>query len=263
MFFGAISGSAVATTTAIGAAMIPEMEKAGYDKSFSAALAAAAGTIGVIIPPSTCFILYGVVTRTSIKDLFTAGVIPGIMMGIAIIIVCIYKSKKYHWQSSKPKPTFKAVVKSFKESIFALIMPVIILGGIYSGVFSPSEASVVSVVYCVVISIFVYKELTWKTLYEGFRALVELNGVTMFMMGFATAFTYFLTIEHIPDMMTNFFLGISDNGVIVFLMINVLLLAVGLVIDNIPATIIMAPMFVTGNASLRYASGHFWYGDDA
>ncbi len=244
MFFGAISGSAVATTTAIGAAMIPEMEKAGYNKDFLAALAAAAGTIGVIIPPSTCFILYGVVTRTSIKDLFTAGILPGILMGIAIIIVCIYKSKKHGWRSDKDRPTLKSVWISFKKSFFALLMPVIILGGIYGGIFSPSEASVVSVVYCILVSVFIYKEFTAKTLYAAFREMVELNGYTMFMMSFATAFTYFLTIEQIPNTITDFFLGISDNGIVVLLLINLLLLIIGLVIDNIPATIIMAPILL-------------------
>lgn len=244
MFFGAISGSAVATTSAIGSFMIPEMEKHGYNKDFAATLTASAGSVGVIIPPSVPFVIYAVAVNCSVKDLFIAGVLPGIMMGIAMIIVCIVTSRKNGWRGNEGRPTFRNVWKTFKEGFFALLMPVIILGGIYGGIFTATEASVVSVVYCVLVSMFVYKELTLDGLYKAVRDMVGLCGVTMFMMGFANAFSYYLSLERIPNAIAEVFLSVSDNRIIILLMINILLLIVGCVIDNIPATIILAPILL-------------------
>lgn len=244
MFFGAISGSAVATTSAIGSFMIPEMEKHGYDKDFAATLAASAGSVGVIIPPSVPFVIYAVAVNCSVKDLFTAGILPGIMMGIAMIVVCVIKARKMGWHGSEGHPTLKNIWVTFKDGFFALLMPVIILGGIYGGVFTATEASVVAVVYCVFISMFVYKEMTWRDLYNGVRDTVGLCGVTMFMMGFANAFSYYLSLERIPNKIAELFLSVSDDKFVILLMINILLLIVGCVIDNIPATIILAPILL-------------------
>lgn len=244
MFFGAVSGSAVATTSAIGSFMIPEMEKKGYDKDFSATLAAAAGSVGVIIPPSVPLVLYGVAVSVSVKDLFTAGILPGIMMGVAMSIVCVITSKRHGWKGDAKRPQLKLVVKTFKDGFFALLMPVIILGGIYGGIFTPTEASVVSVVYCIVVSMFVYKEMDVNGLYKAFRDLVGLCGITLFMMGFANAFSYLLAIEQIPASMTALFLSVSSNRYVILLLINILLLIVGCVLDNIPATIILAPILL-------------------
>jgi C4-dicarboxylate transporter DctM subunit len=244
MFFGALSGSAVATTSAIGSFMIPEMEKRGYDKDFAATLAASAGTVGVIIPPSVPFVIYAVAVNVSVKDLFIAGIIPGIMMGISLIVVCLIISHKRGWRGNVGRFSLREVWKTFKEGFFALLMPVIILGGIYGGIFTATEASVVSVVYCVIISIYVYKEMTWRDVYKTVRSMVGMSGVTMFMMGFANAFSYYLSLERIPNAIAATFLGISDNPFIILLMINVMLLLVGCVIDNIPATIILSPILL-------------------
>lgn len=244
MFFGAVSGSAVATTSAIGSFMIPEMEKKGYDRDFSASLSAAAGSVGVIIPPSVPLVIYGVAVNASVKDLFTAGILPGIMMGLAMIVVCVITSKKHGWKGDAKKPNLKYVWKSFKDGFFALLMPVIILGGIYGGIFTPTEASVVSVVYCIIVSMLIYREMDMKGLYKAFSDLVGLCGITLFMMGFANSFSYFLAIEQIPSMLTDLFLGISSNRYVILFMINILLLIVGCVLDNIPATIILAPILL-------------------
>ena len=244
MFFGAISGSAVATTSAIGSFMIPEMEKHGYKKDFAATLAASAGTVGVIIPPSVPFVIYAVAVNASVKDLFIAGALPGIMMGIAIIIVCIITAHKEGYRGTSERPSLKNVWESFKDGFWALLMPVIILGGIYGGFFTATEASVVSLVYCIIISMFVYKEMSWKDLYNTVRDMVGLSGVTMFMMGFANAFSYYLTLERIPHTIAEVFLNISNNPFVVLLLINILLLLVGCVIDNIPATIILSPILL-------------------
>lgn len=160
MFFAAISGSAVATVSAVGAFMIPQMVEHGYSKPFSAALTAAAGTIGVIIPPSVPFVIYGVVSGASITSLFTAGFLPGILMGVALMIVCFIVSKKRGYRGSTEPPSASVIWVTFKDAIWAILSPVIILGGIYSGKFTPTEAAVISVVYSYVVGRFVYMEET-------------------------------------------------------------------------------------------------------
>jgi len=244
MFFAAISGSAVATVSAVGAFMIPEMVNHGYDKTFSAALTAAAGTIGVIIPPSIPFVIYGVVSGTSITDMFTAGFLPGIMMGIALMIVTYIESKRKGYRGKDKKSTWQEKWVAFKDAIWAILSPVIILGGIYSGFFTPTEAAVVSVVYSFIVGVFIYKELDLKGAYKSFKDAIVVNGATTFMVGLSTAFAAYLTIEQIPNMIANAIVGITDNGVIIMLLINLFLLLVGMFIDNIPATIILTPILL-------------------
>jgi len=245
MFFAAISGSAVATVSAVGAFMIPEMVKHGYDLGFSAALTAAAGTIGVIIPPSVPFVIYGVVSGSSITEMFTAGFLPGILMGVALMIVCYIVSKKRGYRGRDRNKDEKInVFKSFKEAFWAILSPIIILGGIYSGLFTPTEAAVVSVVYSFVIGVFVYKELDFKGTYKAFKDAIVVNGATTFMIGLSTAFAALLTVEQIPIKIATFITSLSDNGVIILLLINILLIIVGMFIDNIPATIILTPILL-------------------
>lgn len=244
MFFAAISGSAVATVSAVGAFMIPEMVAHGYSKSFSAALTAAAGTIGVIIPPSIPFVIYGVVSGTSITDMFTAGFLPGIMMGIALMITCYIVSKKNGYKGKAKKSTWKERWISFKEAFWAILSPVIILGGIYSGFFTPTEAAVISVVYSFIVGVFVYKELNFKEAYKTFKDALVVNGSTTFMIGLSSAFAAYLTMQQIPSLIANAITGITNNGVILLLLINLLLIIVGMFIDNIPATIILTPILL-------------------
>lgn len=244
MFFAAISGSAVATVSAVGAFMIPEMVKHGYSKSFSAALTAAAGTIGVIIPPSVPFVIYGVVSGSSITELFTAGFLPGILMGVALIIICYIVSKKNGYKGTDKKISLKDILISFKKAFWAILSPVIILGGIYSGKFTPTEAAVISVVYSFVVGIFIYKELDFKGAYTAFKDAIVVNGATTFMVGLSTAFAALLTMEQIPAKIASFILSISNNSFIVLLLINIFLLLVGMFIDNIPATIILTPILL-------------------
>ena len=244
MFFAAISGSAVATVSAVGAFMIPEMVKHGYSKSFSAALTAAAGTIGVIIPPSVPFVIYGVVSGSSITELFTAGFLPGILMGVALIIICYIVSKKNGYKGTDKRPSSKEILISFKKAFWAILSPVIILGGIYSGKFTPTEAAVISVVYSFIVGVFIYKELTFKGAYVAFKDAIVVNGATTFMVGLSTAFAALLTMEQIPAKIASFILSVSNNGFIVLLLINIFLLLVGMFIDNIPATIILTPILL-------------------
>lgn len=244
MIFAAISGSAIATTSAIGGFMIPEMTKRGYDKAFSASLAASAGTIGVIIPPSIPFVIYAVVVGESISDLFIAGLLPGILMGVALIIVCIIVSKKEGYQTAGERPKLARVWTSFKEAFWALLTPVIILGGIYSGMFTPTESAVVAVVYCIFVSVFIYKEFKLKDVYKSLYDSIKVNGMTTFMVGFSMAFAAYLTMERIPVQIATALLSITENRVLLLLLMNLLLLGIGCLIDNIPATIILSPILL-------------------
>lgn len=244
MFFAAISGSAMATTSAIGGFMIPEMEERGYDRAFSAALAGAAGTIGVIIPPSIPFVIYAVVVNTSISDLFIAGLLPGILMGVALMIACVIVSKKEGYQVRGKRPTVREVWDTFKDAFWALLTPVIILGGIYSGIFTPTESAVVAVIYCIVVSVFVYREFRLKDIYKALYTSICVNGMTTFMVGFSMAFAAYLTMEKIPVRIAQSLLSVTSNKILLLLMINMLLLVVGCLIDNIPATIILSPILL-------------------
>ena len=242
MFFAAISGSGPATVSAMGTIMLPEMEKRGYDKGFATGLTATAGTIGVIIPPSIPFVIYGVVASASIGELFIAGVIPGILIGMALMVVCYYRSSQKGYKgSTRTDLKFWPV---FRDSIWALITPVIILGGIYGGVFTPTEAAVVGIVYSLVVGAFVYKELTWKTFVVALRSTADLNGLTGFAIGFSMAFASYLAMEQIPIKAAAFLTGFVSNDVILTCLILVILLIVGLFVDNISSCLILTPVFL-------------------
>lgn len=244
MFFAAISGSAVATVSAVGAFMIPQMVEHGYSKGFSTSLTAAAGTIGVIIPPSVPFVIYGVVSGASITQMFTAGFLPGILMGVALMIVCYIVSKKNGYKGSDERNSLKEIFHTFIDAFWAIMSPVIILGGIYAGIFTPTEAAVVSVVYSFIVGVFVYKELNLKDTYKSFRDAIVVNGATTFMVGLSTAFAALLTMEQIPMKIATFITSLSDNGIIILLLINIFLIIVGMFIDNIPGTIILTPILL-------------------
>jgi len=244
MFFAAISGSAIATTSAIGSFMIPEMEAKGYDKRFSAALAASAGTIGIIIPPSIPLVIYGVVASESIGDLFIAGFIPGILMGLCLMVAVYLLSKRDGFKGTGHWPTGKEVWISFKKAFWALMAPVVVLGGIYGGIFTPTEAAVVAVVYSMFIGAFVYKEMTWKGTYQAFYDAILVNGVVTYMIGLSMAFANLLSMEQVPAHIASVLLGVTDNPILLLLLINVFLLLVGCLMDNIPATIILTPILL-------------------
>ncbi|MCD6363154.1 MAG: TRAP transporter large permease [Synergistetes bacterium] len=244
MFFSAISGSSTATVSAIGSFMIPEMEKRNYDRAFAAALTAAAGCIGVIIPPSISFVIYGIVAQVSIGKLFIAGVIPGIVMGLSLMVVGYFISKKQGYSRGVERPSLSRVWKAFKEAIWALLVPIIILGGIYGGIFTPTEAGGVSVVYSVIVGVFIYRELGWREIYNSLKETVKITGAVIFMIGLSMTFARYLTIERIPIKIVKALLSVSDNPYVILFVINLFLLGVGCFIDNFSSTVILTPILL-------------------
>jgi C4-dicarboxylate transporter DctM subunit len=244
MFFASISGSGPATVSAIGSFMIPSMKERKYDAGFAAAITAAAGTIGVIIPPSIPFVIYCVVAQCSIGDMFIAGIIPGIIIGIALMSVCYFTAKKRNYRTMTERPRFSEIAKAFKESFWALLVPVIILGGIYGGIFTPTEAAVVAVVYSVLIGKFVYHELNMKVLYDCLKTTALINGATSFLIGLSMAFASYLAMAQIPAKIAAWLVTFIDSPFMLLMIINVFLLIIGCFVDNIAAVIILTPILL-------------------
>lgn len=243
MFFAAISGSAPATVVAIGAIMVPAMIEAGYDKSFAVGLMAAAGTIGVIIPPSIPFVTYGIAMNASIGKLFMAGVVPGVIMGLSLMAVCYVIAKKRGYKGTV-KPTFSAFVASFKESIWGLAMPLIILGGIYGGVFTPTEAATVACVYSLLVGFFVYRELTVKEMITSFSEAGVTSAMVMLIIATATAMGWIMTTEQIPIKVATAISSVAKDANMLLMLVNVILLITGCLMELNAAIIILGPIFL-------------------
>ncbi len=257
MFFAAVSGSGPATVAAVGSMVVPTMLEKGYSKKFTLALIACAGSIGVIIPPSIPMVIYGVSTGTSISGLFMAGFLPGFLIGGALIALCYYYSKKQGWKGNdyiySPKEKWEAVL----DAKWALINPVIILGGIYGGIFTPTEAAAVAAVYAFVCGVFIHKELDSKGLVKTIANACSTTGTTMVIIGCATAFTKILTIQQIPKMITNAIMSTTDNGLIILILINILLLLVGCFMDTTPAIMVLSPILLPIAVSFGLDPIHF------
>ena len=256
MFFGALSGSAAATAAAIGSIMIPSMVKRGYDVRFSAATQASAAGLAVIIPPSISMILYCVATNVSITDMFVAGVVPGILLGLTEILYAWSVCRKKGYTGDK-KHTWKERGKSFKDAIWALFMPVIILGGIYGGFFTATEASAVAVAYAILVGFVIYKELTWKKLMATFAEAAILVAVIMLVLSTADLFAYVLTSAQIPNKVAEWFIGIAGNKYLFLIMINIFLFIVGMFFDPGPGMIILAPILMPAAVALGIDPIHF------
>lgn len=245
VFFAAISGSSPATVAAIGSNMIPEMEKVGYSRRFSGALTASSGMIGVMIPPSIPFIIYGVTAEVSIGKLFLAGVVPGILFALMFMLVArILLRKDEVVAASTHAFSGVGVWQSFRSSIWALLVPGIILGGIYSGIFTPTEAGAVAVVYAAMVGMFVYGDISWKDLPEILAGSAKTSGTILVLVVMATAFGRLITLAQIPANLASSITSLSDNPIIILLLINLLLLVIGMFMETISSIIIMTPILL-------------------
>lgn len=243
MFFAAISGSSAATTAAVGPILFPEMEKRGYDKSFAAAILAAAGETGILIPPSVPMVVYGVIAGVSIGDLFLGGFGPGILMGLSMAVVIYVISKRRGYAGSTATERLP-ISKAFISAIWGLLMPIIILGGIYGGIFTPTEAAAVAVLYGLIVGFFIYKDLKMKDLPKIFEDAVTGTAVVMFIMDAAGLFSWILTREQIPVTLANYFVSLSSNPTTYLMLVNVLLLVAGCFLNASAAITILAPILV-------------------
>ncbi|MCJ8339090.1 MAG: TRAP transporter large permease [Pseudomonadales bacterium] len=242
MLFAGMSGSAVADTSAIGSMMIPAMEKNGYSRKFAAAITAASSVIGPIIPPSGNMILYAYTMEVSVEALFAAGVVPGLMVGLGLMGVIALMAKKYDFPVAAPKQNWSQRAAAGKSAALPLLTPVIILGGILFGVFTPTEASAIAVAYAMVISIWVLKTIKISELPEIFNRSAKGSAVVLLLVGAAIAFKTVVSLSHTAEQLAQWVLSFSDNPLILLFLINILLFIVGMFLDAGPAIIILGPI---------------------
>ncbi|RHP49777.1 TRAP transporter large permease [Clostridium sp. AF32-12BH] len=240
-FFAAISGSAVATTAAIGGIMYPELKRLGYPEDYAAALPAAAGVLGVIIPPSVLFIIYGNITNVSPGKLLMAGIVPGVLGALFMCIICYILAKKRNYPKNEGF-VLKDVWTTFKDAFWALLMPVIILGGIYSGIFTPTESGVVAAGYGLVCAVFIYKEMTWDLFIRIIKESCRTTGNVMILCMAAGALSYLLTIYQIPATLSSFLIANVANRYTFMLGVVVLLLFLGMFMDVGASILILGPL---------------------
>ncbi|MCK1976968.1 TRAP transporter large permease [Jeotgalicoccus huakuii] len=244
IFFAALTGTALAAAAAIGGMLIPTMLREGYDKGFTTSLIACASTIGPIVPPSIVLILYGVIAGVSISDLFIAGFIPGILMALGLMVYSIYVGKKNNYViKQEEKITVGVFLKYFKDAILALMMPVIIIGGIISGLFTATESGVIAVVYALIICIFVYREITFKDIVAVLKSTAYTSTGIIFLIGSAAIFIWYINYENIPNQLMNLLGFAAENPILLLLIINIILLLAGTFIDTISAVTIFTPLF--------------------
>ena len=257
MFFAAISGSSPATVAAIGAIIVPSMIKQGYPKGFTVALIATAGTLGVIIPPSIPMVIYGVSTNTSIGALFLGGFGPGLVLGGLMIAYALWYCRKHNIAPAGEKFSIKRVWKEFKSAIWALLVPVIILGGIYGSLFTPTEAAAVSCIYGFIAGKFIYKELTLKNFYTKMVEACTTTGSVMIIVGTSTILGRIMTIEHIPQAVAGTMTQFADQPMLVLALITVFLLIVGCLMETSSAILIVSPLLLPVATMIGMNPVHF------
>lgn len=239
--FGAISGSAVATCSAVGGITIPAMKKEGYSDSFAAAVASMASVLGPLIPPSITLIVYASATETSISALFQASIIPGLMLCVLLIAYCLFYGKKKDLPAH-PRMSGRQILGAFKSGVWALLMPVIILGGIFGGIFTATEAAAVSVFYALLVSLFVYKDLSWKEIIPSMAEAGISSAAILVLVGLSKSSSYVVTTSGLPQTVLSFFTELTSNKVIILLLINILFLIIGMLMEANAAVVMMTPL---------------------
>ncbi|TDT87051.1 TRAP transporter large permease [Pseudodesulfovibrio indicus] len=244
VFFAAISGSGVATAAAMGAIMIPSMVKRGYDRGFASAVVASASPIGVVIPPSISFIIYAVLTSSSVTDLYQAGIPAGMIMGLCLVVVVLTISKKQGYKGDDHPFSWSEALHAFKDASWALGTPVILIGGVFGGIFTPTESAVVAVVYALLIGLFAYRELKWTDLYRVFLDSAKMTSKIMLIISMALCFAYLLTYNQVPQAVMEMFLSFSENKYVVLMIINLLLLVAGTFMETSAILLITVPILL-------------------
>ena len=254
-FFAALSGSSPATTAAIGSIMIPEMERRGYRRDFSTALAASAGPLGQMIPPSIPMVIWGVISETSITALFFAGIVPGLLTSCGLMAVCYWVARAQGVLGDEHRASGRELVAAIADGKWALLTPLIILGGIYGGVFTPTEAGAVAVAYSLVIGVFVHREMKLSELPGILLKSMRTTAIAVFILTTALCFGFLIALEDLPARVTGLLFSISDDPVVVLLMLNLLLLIIGAFMDTISAMVILATVLIAIGAQLGLDPG--------
>ncbi|HUZ17250.1 MAG TPA: TRAP transporter large permease [Spirochaetia bacterium] len=256
MIFAGVSGSAIADAAGIGSVLIPVMKEKGYDSARSTGLICGASCIGPIIPPSIPMIIYAVSAQVSVVKLFLGGILPGILVGIVLMIVWGFHSARAKYATAK-RASMKEVVAATLDAFWAFMLPVIILGGIILGIATPTEASVVAVVYALIVSVFIYREIRISDVPRIIVTAMKTTASVMFVVGGAMSAAYMITTAHIPELLSNIMLSIAHNGYVLLFLINILLLLVGCVMDTAPAILILTPILVPLVATFGIDPIHF------
>lgn len=256
MFFSAMNGVAVATTAAIGELMIPEMEKKGYKKSYVASLAAVIGPLGPIIPPSVIMIIYAVGAGISVGDLFLAGIVPGILLGVSLIIVSFILTRKMDLKVEE-KATLREIFIAIKEAIWSIATPIIVLGGIYGGLFTPTEAAVIAVFYALFVAGVIHKELNWELIKKSLVSTLQTSCMVMIIIGAASGFGWMVTVTNISSTVADGIKSLTTNPFVYMALVNVALIAIGLVMDTISAIVVFQTVFTPIASTMGLDMLHF------
>ncbi len=258
MFWGAISGSGPATTAAVGLILLSPMIRNGYDKHFAGATIACASDLSIIIPPSIAFIIYGNITSVSVSALFVGGIIPGILSGLGMVLTAFLISRRRGYRGLEERGSLRDILRALRQAIWALMAPVVILGGIYTGIFTPTEAAVVAVFYSLFIAVFVYRSLTLADFIQILVDAAVTSSAIMFIVVFAGIFTWVASVIGVIDLAAKFIVSISPNALVMILLVDLLLLALGMVLDAISISYILMPILVPVLAAFKIDP--LWYG---
>ncbi len=257
LFFGAISGSGPATTAAVGMLMIPAMAKKGYDRGYASAVTASSGGLGIVIPPSIPMVIYGVTASESITQLFIAGVFPGLLIASGIIILNYIISKKKGYKGNKDDWSVKKTLITIKDGFWALMAPVVILGGIYSGFFTPTEAAIVSIFYTLFVGIFIYKELKLPAIFKSLDSTTWLSGRVLIILFTAQAFGRLLVQYKIPDAIAAWLLALTGNVYIIWALVIIFLIMIGMFMETLATIMLVTPVLLPVMTSLGVDPIHF------
>ncbi len=257
LFFGAISGSGPATTAAVGMLMIPAMVRHGYERGYAGAVTSSSGGLGVVIPPSIPMVIYGVAASQSIADLFIAGFIPGILLAGGLLVMNYFRSKQNNYKGDGQPLSIRKINSTMKEGFWALLTPIIILGGIYTGFFTPTEAAIVSIFYTLFVGIFIYKEIELKSAMKALESTTWITGRVLIIMFTALAFGQLLTINKIPDLIAQGLLDMTGNLYIIWALIIIFLLFMGMFMETLATIMLVTPVLLPVMVSLGVDPIHF------